>query len=131
MPRSRAAAEIDPLSSMALSRSALPGPMAIALRNMMRIWGFGPPPARTRLPLVRFIFGITRPRHRMAASSADPALGCRVVARTRVDPTAAGRGLLFFPERRPGLQIIHYKLAGFEGGAAVRARDRDEHNLVG
>src|SRR5690349_21598706 len=100
---------------MARSRSALPGPIAIALRNMIRICGF-----------MRF--------DDLAAldwaMASIPALGRRVIRPARLDPARALPGLLLFPERGAGLQIVHQELAGLERLAAMRAGHHHQDDLV-
>ena len=54
-----------------------------------------------------------------------------VVAHARVDPARAFGRLLLFPERRARLEIVHDEAAGIEGVAAMGARHRDQHDLVG
>src|SRR5271165_578563 len=53
------------------------------------------------------------------------------VARARLDPALAILRLLFLPEWRAGLEIVHDELAGGKGLAAVRAGHDDEHDLLG
>src|SRR5262245_3935229 len=59
-----------------------------------------------------------------------PALGGLVVGLARVDPARAVRVVLFFPERRLRLEVVHDELAGGERIAAMAARDRHQHDLV-
>jgi hypothetical protein len=72
---------------------ALPGPIAIALRNMMRICGLGS------------CFGGLREEEDfgMRIGGSGPAVGGDIVGGAGIDPTPAVRRLLFLPERRARL----------------------------
>src|SRR4029450_2536236 len=119
MPRLRAAAEIEPVRSIACSSSAFPGPMAMALRNMMRICGFADPFLRTPLVAVDFPEVIPAPSVSGPTRSSRPPLGRRVVAGASFDPAAALWRLFLLPERCLRLEVIHHELAGREGLAPM------------
>src|SRR6185295_6914708 len=55
----------------------------------------------------------------------------RVVVRAlRLDPIRSFVAVLLLPERRARLEVVHDEFAGRERIAAVRARHRDEHDLI-
>src|SRR6266704_2153282 len=70
-----------------------------------------------------------------ATSFAPPVAlpACRffVVARACLDPAFAGGCVLFLPEWRACLQIVHDELARGERVAAMRAGDDHQHDLIG
>src|SRR5919204_2825045 len=53
-----------------------------------------------------------------------------VVGGARLDPRRAACSMLFLPEGGPRLKVIHDELAGGESVTAMRARHRDQHDLV-
>ena len=83
------------------------------------------PPAALRRPAARQRRS-RRVVHRRCPSAPAP----RRRPDARIDPArAVGRGLLL-PERRLRLQVVHQELAGLERVAAMRRRDRHQHDLV-
>src|SRR2546423_14470739 len=64
-------------------------------------------------------------------SASSPARGGLVIAPPRFHPAFAFGRVLFFPERRARLEIVHDELAGRESFAAVRTGDDDQHDLIG
>lgn len=58
----------------------------------------------------------------------DPAGRCLVVTFPGIHPATTLLGMLFFPERRPGLQEVHEKLCGLEGCAAMTARGKNKYD---
>src|SRR5262245_29108003 len=66
----------------------------------------------------------------MASGLVRPTLLGVFVLGAALDPAFARRRLLAFPERRIGLQPIDQKMAGGEGGFAMRRCGCDEHDAV-
>src|ERR1035437_7934965 len=59
------------------------------------------------------------PISRLFCLRVAPALRRLIVRCARLDPARALRGLLFFPERRLGLEVVHDELAGGEAFATT------------
>src|SRR4051812_15036845 len=115
----RAAAEMDPVSSIARNKSALPGPMAIALRNRMRICG-----------LRSCLDGFRGEESLATWLSSGPAPRSRIIGGAGFNPACALRRGFFFSERGARLQVVHQEFARLESFTPVRACHPDPHDLV-
>src|ERR1700682_5909943 len=74
--------------------------------------------------------GMESARRAKFARAPLPACGGVFVAGACLDPALAFRRLLFFPEGRARLEVIHDELARGERLSAVCTGDRDEYDLV-